>query len=138
MIEKATNPGLQAALSAYGQLRLLCNEIAVMLHPGMDSDQVVKMRLRIRNRLRSAAREVDKYTDWAMNAAMERLLKDLDSLDQIEEFVQRMDIDDVTAYARANDIDHDDISTWLDDMWPQLESELRVKVADHLSEQKGE
>jgi hypothetical protein len=54
----------------------------------------------------------------------------------IDEYVDNMDFDDVVAYAQQHDIEFDDPSQWLDDMWPDLESELRVKVMDHMQENR--
>jgi len=53
--------------------------------------------------------------------------------DLIDQFVEDLDFDTLIVWADILDVEHDE-SQWLDDMWPDLEGELREKVGDAMAQ----
>lgn len=51
----------------------------------------------------------------------------------IDQFVENLDFDVLIIWADILDVEHEE-NLWLDDMWPELESELRVKVSEAMAE----
>jgi hypothetical protein len=54
----------------------------------------------------------------------------------IEQFVEDMDFDTLLRYADEYEVEYDDPSTWLDDMWVDIEEEIRVKVLDAMLDEQ--
>jgi hypothetical protein len=52
--------------------------------------------------------------------------------DLIEQFVEDLDFDVLIVWADILGVEHDE-NSWLDDMWPELEGELREKVGDAMA-----
>ena len=55
----------------------------------------------------------------------------LDSL--IDQFVEDLDFDTLIVWADILEVDHDE-KMWLDDMWPDKESELREAVGNAMAD----
>lgn len=84
----------------------------------------------------AAEKLVEKYIDTAEDAALTEILEDVGP-DDFDRAVEAMDLDTVVAYARQHNVGDHDIDQWLDDMWPEKESELRTAVAEHMMQEKG-
>ena len=52
--------------------------------------------------------------------------------DLIEQFVSDLDFDVLVLWADILEVGHDE-QYWLDDMWPDCESELRTQVGDAMA-----
>lgn len=55
--------------------------------------------------------------------------KKMDMDDLIDQFVGDLEFDVLVIWADILGVEHDE-NMWLDDMWPDSESELRVEVGD--------
>jgi hypothetical protein len=53
----------------------------------------------------------------------------MDIDDLIDQFVEDLDFEVLCIWADILNVDHEE-EIWLDDMWPDLENELRVEVSD--------
>ncbi len=56
-------------------------------------------------------------------------MKTMNMDDLIDQFVSDLDFDVLIIWADILDVEHDE-GMWLDDMWPDCESELRQQVAE--------
>jgi hypothetical protein len=53
--------------------------------------------------------------------------------DLIDQFVEDLDFDVLLIWADILEVEHEE-NLWLDDMWPELECELRETVKDAMAE----
>ena len=53
----------------------------------------------------------------------------MDIDDLIDQFIEDLDFEVLIVWADILDVEHEE-NLWLDDMWPELEGELRVEVGD--------
>lgn len=53
--------------------------------------------------------------------------------DLIDQFVEDLDFDVLIIWADILNVEHEE-NSWLDDMWPELENELREKVGEAIAQ----
>ena len=56
----------------------------------------------------------------------------MDMDDLIDQFVSDLDFDVLIIWADILDVEHDE-DMWIDDMWPDCESELRQEVCEAMA-----
>jgi hypothetical protein len=125
-----TNPGLRAALRAYAKLRTACIETLAALKTEHD-DSLVRCKLNLA--MEAAETMIDGYADQALSEALDKIMKSLTDPEEIASLVDAMPLTDIVAYARKHGV----IQTWLDDLWPEKEAELRAAVTEDMCQQGG-
>ncbi len=139
MNQTATNPGLQAALEAYNVLHAACEQAKAILESASHSVfplshvQAAALYQNLSTEMAAADKILDEYVNETLNeGVLEQIIDKHLGPDDVKASVEAMDLEAVLRYARENNIGDWDTSEWLDDMWPEKESELRAAVAQHM------